>query len=225
VLPSGGAEIALVQSSVTVAASAPSMGGVAEECAPSQRLEVMFDYPGPGRPTPAKAVAPLLGALKVGTTRVSGDGDKATVTALDSAGNVVREYRLTKASDGWWPDGYTACKRRPTDASEAAEGSTVGGGTRVVRRMRSPGSGTCGPLAWSTAIEWFRGVLIRAGSHAESALQARNTAPRPCSGPRDGALATFVCLAPDLIPEPLAVAEGFEPSVGLHPQTLSRRSP
>lgn len=54
----------------------------------------------------------------------------------------------------------------------------------------------------------------RGTTNLGTARRRDDAAPRnPWSGSRDGVI------------DWLAVAEGFEPSVGLHPQTLSRRSP
>ena len=55
------------------------------------------------------------------------------------------------------------------------------------------------------------GSLIRQLRERRTPVDAPSPTPRPPHGSADRML--------------VAVAEGFEPSVGLHPQTLSRRSP
>lgn len=77
-------------------------------CPPGERTGVDYDIPGPGRPTPEKAVTPYLDGLSIGL--IEGDGRRATVTAVDHEGGITRVYSLTRHGDGWWPDGYISCQ-------------------------------------------------------------------------------------------------------------------
>lgn len=105
-LPQGHGDIASVQSKVTVT-STSRLGEVDLPCPAEQRTTTDIDYPGPGQPTPEKAVGPLLGELSVGA--VNEEGRQATLSAIGDDGVVKRVYSLTRHADGWWPDGYTTC--------------------------------------------------------------------------------------------------------------------
>jgi hypothetical protein len=68
---------------------------------------VALDVPGPGQPTPEKAVAPYAGALQLVVENVDGS---TVVIGLARDATVFRVYQVTKRLDGWWPDGYAECR-------------------------------------------------------------------------------------------------------------------
>ena len=68
----------------------------------------------------------------------------------------------------------------------------------------------------SAARERLGAVLSEACASTRPAERPRSTQPEPS---HEGSGCA------DVLRHHLAVAEGFEPSVGFHPQTLSRRSP
>ncbi|MFC6288044.1 hypothetical protein ACFP3Q_13280 [Nocardioides sp. GCM10027113] len=87
-------------------ASTSGVAATALPCDESEQTYVAWDVPGPGRPTPEKAVAPYAGAL----TLVAQKRPKATtVLGLRADGSLLRVYDVTKGDDGWWPDGYREC--------------------------------------------------------------------------------------------------------------------
>lgn len=88
-----------------VRADGPEQGSGRLPCATT--TTTYLDIPGPGRPTPQEAVHPYLGAHEIHL--VSTSGRRATVTAMNLAGEVRRSYDLTLREDGWWPDGYDEC--------------------------------------------------------------------------------------------------------------------
>lgn len=116
-LPQGQQEIASVQSEVTAVpspqpgGSQPSPGTVygGLSCPFSEQTRVALDVPGPGQPTPQDAVAPFLGSLSI--SAVNTKERAAQVIASDADGAAVIVYSLTQQEDGWWPDGYTECRR------------------------------------------------------------------------------------------------------------------
>lgn len=88
-------------------ASGPASRAHALPCAESDQSGVVLDVPGPGRPTPEKAVAPYAGALQL----VAEDVDGSTVVVgLTRDATVFRVYQVTKRFDGWWPEGYAECR-------------------------------------------------------------------------------------------------------------------
>lgn len=83
------------------------------DCGASQPLGTDLDIPGPGRATPEKAVAPYAEGLDL----VAEQSGRAAVVFGLTDGEVVRQFQARKHDDGWWPDGYTECTRRPVIAS------------------------------------------------------------------------------------------------------------
>jgi len=101
---------------VTVVPSPPAVnepgtdtvyGGLS--CPFSEQTRAALDIPGPGQPTPQEAVAPFLGSLSISAVHTKERA--AQVIANDADGAAVIVYTLTKQEDGWWPDGYTECRR------------------------------------------------------------------------------------------------------------------
>lgn len=87
-------------------ASKPSPTALSLPCDEKGQTVVMWDVPGPGRPTPTEAVAPHAGALTLVEQESGGD---TTVFGLHEDGSVFRAFQVTKHDDGWWPDGYREC--------------------------------------------------------------------------------------------------------------------
>ena len=69
-------------------------------------MVVALDVPGPGRPSPVEAVAPVGGGLVLAAQT---SGGETTVLGLDADGTVSRVYEVTEQDDGWWPNGYREC--------------------------------------------------------------------------------------------------------------------
>lgn len=116
-LPQGQQEIASVQSEVTVVPP-PQPGGSEPgpytvygglSCPFAEQTSVALDIPGPGQPTPQEAVAPFLGSLSISAVHTKERA--AQVIASDADGAALIVYSLTQQEDGWWPDGYTECRR------------------------------------------------------------------------------------------------------------------
>ena len=95
------------QSSGDVQATEPTTRASALPCADSDQSSVALDGPGPGQPSPEEAVAPYAGALELVAEHVDGG---TIVVGLRRDNSVFRVYRVTKRSDGWWPDGYAECR-------------------------------------------------------------------------------------------------------------------
>ncbi|MGB3256683.1 MAG: hypothetical protein WBA72_01730 [Ornithinimicrobium sp.] len=75
-------------------------------CARGDQTLVALDVPGPGRPSPVEAVAPVGGGLVL---QAQTSGAETTVVGLDAIGTLTRVYEVTEQLDGWWPDGYREC--------------------------------------------------------------------------------------------------------------------
>ena len=86
--------------------SEPSTPARVLSCTESKQKVVALDVPGPGQPTPQKAVVPYAGAL---TLVVQQSGGETTVFGLRADNTVFREFQVTKRNDGWWPEGYREC--------------------------------------------------------------------------------------------------------------------
>ena len=88
-------------------ASRPAARAGALPCIASDQSHVALDVRGPGRTTPDQAVAPYAGALKLITVEVD---EGTVVVGLRPDDTAFRVYRVTRRSDGWWPDSYAECR-------------------------------------------------------------------------------------------------------------------
>ena len=96
-----------LQGGADVAASAePSFATSSLPCRTTEQTGVIWDYPGPGQPTPEEAVVPFAGALTLVVLERDG---KTEVLGLKPDGTVFRVFQVTKQKDGWWADGYREC--------------------------------------------------------------------------------------------------------------------
>ena len=90
-------------------ASRPAARAGALPCIASDQSHVALDVRGPGR-TPEQAVAPYAGALEL-IELITDEVDEGTVVVgLRPDDTAFRVYRVTRRSDGWWPDSYAECR-------------------------------------------------------------------------------------------------------------------
>ena len=95
---------------VAVLAAAPSPSTMSLPCDEGRQTQVALDIAGPGRPSPEEAVAPFAATLTLVTQKHDG---RTTVAALGPNETVLRMFEVSQHQDGWWPDGYRECRRRP----------------------------------------------------------------------------------------------------------------
>jgi hypothetical protein len=91
-------------------ASEPTARARALPCIAGDQSHVALDVPGPGRTTPEQAVAPYAGALEVIELVTDEVDETMVVVGLGPDDIAFRVYRVTKRSDGWWPDSYAECR-------------------------------------------------------------------------------------------------------------------
>ncbi len=75
-------------------------------CSESDRQPTDLDVPGPGQPTPEKAVGPYADGRQL----VLDPSNPNVVYAVNADGSAYRTFRVSRQTDGWWPDGYTQCR-------------------------------------------------------------------------------------------------------------------
>jgi hypothetical protein len=75
-------------------------------CRTNEQSIALWDYAGPGQPTPQEAVTPFAGSLRLVVQERNGETE---VLGLKADGAVFRVFQVTKQKDGWWADGYREC--------------------------------------------------------------------------------------------------------------------